>query len=137
MSALLEEAFTAKLWVCGRHSALAPEINAAEAAFNHYVQVQTELSEQTLPDPRPALEENLTPSLVLAAECDYIPWGVIQRYRETLLNEKVIYFADAGHMIQLTQGGALGATIRAFLLEEPYPIPPYEGTGNPRPILGP
>jgi proline iminopeptidase len=136
MGALLEETFTPKLWVCGRHSALAPEM-AADAEFNYYVQVQTELSEQTLPDPRPALDENLTPSLVLAAECDYIPWGVIQQYQATLLNEKVIYFEGAGHMIQLTQGGALGATIRAFLREEPYPIPPYEGTGNPRPLLVP
>ena len=90
------------------------------------MQVQTELSEQTLPDPRPALAKNLTPSLVLAAECDHIPWGVIQQYRETLLNEKIIYFEGAGHMIQLTQGGALAATIRAFLLEAPYPIPPYQ-----------
>ncbi|MFP4394640.1 MAG: alpha/beta fold hydrolase [Anaerolineales bacterium] len=137
MSVLLAEAFTPQLWVCGRHSALAPEIDAAGATFNYYVQVQIELSEQTLPDPRPALDENLTPSLVLAAECDYIPWGVIQQYQETLLNEKVIYFEGAGHMIQLTQGGALGATIRAFLLEEPYPISPYEGPGNPRPMLGP
>ncbi len=136
MGALLEEAFTPRLWVCGRHSALAPEMTA-EAEFNYYVLVQTELSEQTLPDPRPALEENLTPSLVLAAECDHIPWGVIQQYRETLLNEKVIYFEGAGHMIQLTQGGALAATIRAFLLEEPYPIPPYQEMGNPRPVLGP
>jgi pimeloyl-ACP methyl ester carboxylesterase/uncharacterized membrane protein YvlD (DUF360 family) len=137
MSVLLAEAFTPQLWVCGRHSPLAPEIDAADAPFNYYVQVQTELSEQTLPDPRPALANNLTPSLVLAAECDHIPWGVIQQYRETLLNEKIIYFEGAGHMIQLTQGGALGATIRAFLLEAPYPIPPYQEMGNPRPILGP
>ncbi len=136
MGVLLEEAFTPKLWVCGRHSALGSEM-FDDAAFNYYVQVQTELSEQTLPDPRPALDENLTPSLVLAAECDYIPWDVIQQYQATLLNEKVVYFEGAGHMIQLTQGGALGATIRAFLLEEPYPIPPYQEIGNPRPLLGP
>jgi proline iminopeptidase len=101
--------------------------------FNYYVQVQVASSENALPDPRSALADNLTPSLIVAAECDYIPWSVILQYQDALLNDTVVYVEDAGHMIQATQADLLHDVIRAFLREEALPIAPYDGTANPRP----
>jgi proline iminopeptidase len=135
MGVLLEQSFNPRTWVCARHAAEAPTVE--RAGFNFYVQLRTESSAEALPDPRPQLADNLTPSLVLAAECDYLPWGVIVQYREALLNEKVFYFEDAGHMIQLTQPELLADVMRAFLLDEEYPMLPYAGTANPRPVMGP
>jgi hypothetical protein len=40
-------------------------------------------------------------------------------------------------MIQLTQPELLADVMRAFLLDEEYPMLPYAGTANPRPVMGP
>ena len=133
MRLLLEQSFNPQTWVCSRHSAHAPTV--ANAGFNYYAQVQVDLSTEALPDPRPALADNLTPSLIVAAECDYIPWDVIRQYREALLNDSLIYVEDAGHLIQATQADLLADVIRAFLREAPLPVAPYTRTTNPRPLL--
>lgn len=135
MGVLLERSFNPRAWVCARHAHQAPAVE--QAGFNTYVQLRTGVTAHALPDPRPRLAENLTPSLVLAAECDYLPWDVILQYRQALLNEQVFYFEDAGHMIQLTQADLMAEVLRAFLLDEEYPMPPYAGEANPRPLLGP
>lgn len=135
MGMLLERTFTPRTWVCARHSQAAPELE--DGGFNFYVQLRAETSARTLPDPRPRLEDNLTPSIVLAAECDYLPWGVVLQYREALLNEEVFYFEGAGHAIHWTQPEPLAGVMRAFLLEAPYPTPPYKRTEDPRPLLSP
>jgi proline iminopeptidase len=79
----------------------------------------------------------LTPTVILAAECDYIPWDVILQYKEALLNEKVFYFEDAGHMIHLTQPSLMADIIRSFLLETEFPVAPYTSSANPRPFVSP
>jgi proline iminopeptidase len=135
MGVLLERTFTPRTWVCARHSEAAPQIE--DGGFNFYVQLRAEMSARALPDPRPRLADNLTPSVVLASECDYLPWGVIRQYQEALLNEDVFYFEGAGHAIHLTQPDLLAGVIRAFLLNTPYPIPPYERSEDPRPLLSP
>jgi len=135
MGALLERSFNPRSWVCARHGHAAPRVE--HGGFNAYVQLRTELTARAMPDPRPRLVANLTPTLVLAAECDYLPWEVILQYRDALLNEQVFYFEGAGHMIQLTQPEPLTQVIRAFLLDEPYPMLPYAGEANPRPTIGP
>jgi proline iminopeptidase len=135
MSILLAHSFSPKTWVCARHAEQVPSIDAA--GFNYYVQLRTELSARALPDPRPQLADNLTPSLILAAECDYLPWDVILQYKEALLNEKVFYFEDAGHMINLTQPSLMADVIRAFLLGTQFPVPPYTSSANPRPFASP
>jgi proline iminopeptidase len=135
MGAFLGRSFNPKTWVCERHAEQVPNVDAA--GFNYYIQLRTELSARILPDPRPRLADNLTPSLILAAECDYIPWGVILQYKEALLNETVFYFEDAGHMINLTQPSLMADVIRAFLLDTKYPIPPYTSSHNPRPSVNP
>lgn len=133
MRLLMQESFDPRAWVCAQHSAQAPTV--ANARFNYYVQVQVENRRSALPDPRPALAENLTPSLIVAAECDYLPWAVILQYQDALLNDKVVYIEDAGHMIQATQADLLHDVIHAFLREETLPIAPYEGANNPRPLV--
>jgi proline iminopeptidase len=135
MGAFLVHSFNPRTWVCARHAEQAPNIDAA--GFNYYVQLRTELSTRTLPDPRPRLADNLTPSLILAAECDYIPWDVILQYKEALLNEKVFYFENAGHMINLTQPAPMADVIRAFLLDTQFPFAPYMSPANPRPFVSP
>jgi len=135
MGVLLARSFNPWTWVCARHAAEAPEVD--RAGFNAYVELRVEQSTEALPDPRPRLAENLTPSLVLAAECDYLPWGVIQQYKEALLSEKVFYFAGAGHMIELTRADMMAEVMRAFLLDRSYPMLPYAGEGSPRPVVGP
>jgi pimeloyl-ACP methyl ester carboxylesterase/uncharacterized membrane protein YvlD (DUF360 family) len=135
MGVLLERSFNPRTWVCARHAEEAPQVDGA--GFNFYVELRMEQTTEALPDPRPRLAENLTPSLVLAAECDYLPWGVILQYRDALLNEKVFYFEGAGHMIQLTQADLLAEVIRAFLVDGTYPMLPYAGETSPRPVVGP
>ncbi|MGD1994371.1 MAG: alpha/beta fold hydrolase [Anaerolineae bacterium] len=135
MGGLLERTFNPRTWVCARHAEQAPRIEGG--GFNFFVQLGAEMSARALPDPRPRLQDNLTPSIVLAAECDYVPWPVILQYREALLNEDVFYFEGAGHAIHLTQPQPLAGVIRAFLLDAPYPIPPYQRPDDPRPLLSP
>jgi proline iminopeptidase len=118
--------------VCARHVEQSPQF---QVSFNYYVYVRTERSANDPPDPRPRLADNLTPVILLAAECDYIPWEVILQYHEALYNLKVFYFEDAGHMINLTRPDDMAAVIRAFLLKEEYPMEPYTGPQNPRPVV--
>jgi proline iminopeptidase len=134
MSLLLEQGFNPGTLVCAGWGDEVEDIEPG--AFNYYVQIQAEYDAQTLPDPRPELQDNLTPSLILASECDYVPWEVIQQYNEALLNDRTFYIEDAGHTIQLTRGQLAAHIIRAFLLETAYPIEPHTD-GNPRLLLSP
>lgn len=135
MHVMAARTFNPQTWVCARHGTQAPDVGAAR--FNYYVQLQTELSAEALPDPRPRLADNLTPSLILAGECDYIPWDVVLQYQETLLNDTIFYVEDAGHMLPQTRPEYVHELVRAFLLERLYPAEPYTGTNNPRPATGP
>ena len=118
--------------VCARHVEQAPQF---QASFNYYAYVRTVRSADDPPDPRPRLVDNLTPVLLLASECDYIPWEVVLQYQEALYHLKVFYFEGAGHMINLTRPDEMAAVIRAFLLKEDYPMEPYTGSQNPRPVV--
>jgi proline iminopeptidase len=134
MRVLLEGAFDPGAWVCTGDGDQAPRVE--HPSFNAYVQLREEITARALPDPRPGLADNLTPSLILAGECDYLPWDVIREYQEALLNETVVYIEGAGHMIPLTQGELTAKVIAAFLLDEPLPVDPYASPDNPRPPLG-
>ena len=135
MRVLLERSFNPRIWVCAGDGDQAPEVG--HPGFNAYVELRTEITERALPDPRQGLADNLTPSLLLVGECDTMPWAVTREYQDALLNETLFYFEGAGHMIQLTQPELMADVVRAFLLDGPYPIDPYGGTGNPRPAVGP
>ncbi len=133
MSLLLEQGFNPGTLVCAGDGPQVAEITPGE--FNTYVQIQIEYEAQTLPDPRPELKDNLTPSLILASECDFVPWEVVQQYADALLNDRIFYIENAGHAIQLSRSQLAAHIIRAFLLETPYPIEPHTGS-NPRPLIG-
>ena len=135
MRVLLERSFDPRAWVCAADAGQAPRVD--RPGFNAYVELRAEITERALPDPRPRLAENLTPTLVLAGECDYLPWDVIREYQDALLNETVFYFEGAGHMIHLTRAELMASVIGAFLLDAPFPVEPYVGPENPRPSLGP
>ncbi|MGD2104145.1 MAG: alpha/beta fold hydrolase [Anaerolineae bacterium] len=135
MSLLLEQAFDPRAWVCASDADRAPLVE--HPGFNAYVALRSEITARALPDPRPRLADNLTASLLVAGECDYLPWDVIREYQAALLSETVFYIEGAGHMIPLTRADLLADVIRSFLLDELYPIDPYAGPGNPRPPVGP
>jgi len=135
MRVLIEGAFDPRTWVCPGDADRSPEI--ASPGFNGYVQLRTNITRRALPDPRPPLADNLTPALILSAECDYLPWDVVQEYRDALLNETVFYVEDAGHMIQLTHEDLMIGLIRSFLLDLPYPAEPHTGDQSPRPSVVP
>jgi proline iminopeptidase len=134
MSTLLEHAFNSGTLVCAKDGERVRDIEPTR--FNYYVQIRTEHDAEILPDPRPELKDNLTPSLILASACDYVPWEVIEQYADALLNDRIFYIENAGHAIHLTRSELTAHIIRAFLLETAYPIEPY-ADGNPRPILSP
>jgi pimeloyl-ACP methyl ester carboxylesterase/uncharacterized membrane protein YvlD (DUF360 family) len=126
------QSFAPPALVCAKDGGQAPR---PSSIFNYSVNVRTARSENQAPDPRLELTDNVTPVILLVSECDYVPWEVILQYEEALPNHKVFYFQGAGHMINLTQPDAMAGVIRAFLLRKEFPMQPYTGTGNPRPIL--
>jgi len=131
MRLLLEGSFDPRAWVCADRVDQAPRIE--NPGFNAYVGLRKDISARSLPDPRPRLADNLTPSLVLIGECDYLPWNVVREYQEALLNEMVFYFEGAGHAIHLTHADLMTDVIEAFLTNTPYPVDPYPGRESPRP----
>ena len=119
--------------VCARHADLAPQID--DASFNDYVRLRTTLTVRDLADPHPQLRDNLTPALILASECDYVPWQVTLQYADALLNDRVVYIPDSGHAISLTQAETMAEVLRAFLLDQALPVEPYADRADPRPVL--
>ncbi|MGF1506596.1 MAG: alpha/beta fold hydrolase [Chloroflexi bacterium] len=136
MIAYAQQRYAPGVFVCADDAEQAPSLQ--NAAINYYVELRVELTTSDLldgTDPRPQLANNLTPVIILTSECDYVAWEVIEQYRQTFLNNRVFYFQDAGHLIHLTQGDAMAGVIEAFLLEEDYPMVPYESSSSPRPII--
>ncbi|HNB52890.1 MAG TPA: alpha/beta hydrolase [Anaerolineales bacterium] len=85
---------------------------------NYYVNLLTLQSLKAAPDPRPALQTNPTPALILHGECDYIPREVTLRYKETLPRAEFVDVPNAGHALTSAQPEVVLAAIRAFLLGE-------------------
>jgi proline iminopeptidase len=80
---------------------------------------------------RAALAANYTPTLILKGECDYIKWDVAYEYRSTLHNSTLLFIPQAGHAIYYDRPDIYSQAVRAFLLEQPLPIQPYEGSAPP------
>ena len=102
--------------------------------FNPYVTdlLDIEIMEKKERDPHSRLRGNLTPAIVLYSECDFLAWTAPLDYRTTFANAKVYYIPRAGHIISLSQPELMARIIRAFLLGEPDPVPPYSGEADPR-----
>lgn len=121
--------------VCkGDSKRLPAEIAAMRAAhenpgFNPYVLRNIQFDNG---DPHEALRRDHTPAILLYPECNYVPWSGAVDYRKTLPNLKVFYIPHAGHYIQIEQGDLMRRIMLAFLLDQPYVIPPYESDRDPR-----
>lgn len=82
-------------------------------------------------DLRPQLAGLPTPTLVIKGGCDYLSWSSAIDYRRSLPSASLIYLPNAGHnTYQDAPDAVLGAT-RAFLTDQPPPIPPYPGDTAP------
>jgi proline iminopeptidase len=88
----------------------------------------------TRTDPRPALREVATPTLIFKGSCDYLSWPDHQR---TLSDATVLYYRGAGHNITQDRPDDALAAIRAFLTDAQLPQPPYRGANAPDDFEGP
>ena len=88
-------------------------------------------------NPRLLLASNYTPTLILTGACNYVPWAVTWQYKTTLPNSTLLYFPHAGHVIYLDQPDLYLASIRAFLLGTPLPLPPWTTAQPPKTLTEP
>lgn len=88
---------------------------------NQYVNRLTFASQETYPDPRPALRQNQTPALIMRGECEFMPREVAYEYKETLPNATFVSVPNAGHALYGAQPEFILSTIRAFLLDQALP----------------
>jgi proline iminopeptidase len=107
---------------CAGDEAKVPDIEIH--GFNQYVNRVTLASQDSYPDPRPALKQNSTPSLILRGECDFVPLAVAQEYADTLPKATLVRVPKAGHAIFGAQPELTLSLLRAFLLDEPLPAVP-------------
>ncbi|NDJ55008.1 MAG: alpha/beta fold hydrolase [Chloroflexi bacterium] len=131
MATWMQRTFNPGVWVCAGQ----PTPSIDTLGFNYYVFVRVDATSRQAPDPRPPLNNNLTPVLILASECDYQSWETVLQYQETFINDLTFYIEDAGHRIDLSQPELMHDIIRAFLTDAAYPINPYRGQEDPRPII--
>jgi pimeloyl-ACP methyl ester carboxylesterase len=115
---------------CQGDEAKVPDIEIRGA--NQFVNRITFASQESFPDPRPALRQSQTPALILRGECEFLAWEVAYEYKETLPNATLISIPNAGHALYGSQPELTAAVIRAFLLERPLPLEPY--TANQAPV---
>jgi proline iminopeptidase len=92
---------------------------------------QVTLADADAPDPRTALRVARVPALVVKGACDYLPWRFATEYRDTLPGAALVYLPGSGHQAYLDQPAAYFAAVRAFLRDEPPPLPPYNGDAPP------
>ncbi|MFE3290867.1 alpha/beta fold hydrolase [Rhodococcus sp. NPDC059234] len=83
------------------------------------------------PDPRPQLREAEVPSLVMAPQCDFIRWAVTREYRDVLPEATLVEVPNAGHAVSTDQPATFVALLRAFVLDEPLPLPAYTAAEPP------
>jgi len=129
LSSWMDAQFDEGIFVCSEQADEAPDPVAP--GYNYYSQVRVNVTINQNPiDPRD-LDDNITPVIVLRAECDFSPWEAVLQYEDTLPNNQMFYFDDAGSMIYLTQPDQVEATINAFLSDAAFPVEPYIDRKNP------
>jgi pimeloyl-ACP methyl ester carboxylesterase len=120
--------------VLGKDSTRCPGATPAEVHDNHqgfYVNQRTVEDFADIPDPRPALRQVRVPALIMRGECDFVPWPETYEYRRTLPQSTLVYLPHTGHDIASGQPQAYTALLRAFLRDEPLPLPPYTSAQPP------
>jgi pimeloyl-ACP methyl ester carboxylesterase len=120
--------------VLGKDGTRCPGSSPAGVHDNHqgfYVNQQTVEDFAHIPDPRPALRQARVPALIMRGECDFVPWDETNEYRRTLPQATLVYLPHTGHDLAAGQPQAYAAVLRAFLREEPLPLPPYTSARPP------
>ncbi|MFI1996970.1 alpha/beta fold hydrolase [Actinoplanes sp. NPDC020271] len=120
--------------VLGKDSTRCPGSAPAQVHDNHqgfYVNQLTVENFTHIPDPRPALRRARVPALIMRGECDFVPWPQTYEYRSTLPQATLVYLPHTGHDIAAGQPQPYAALLRAFLRDEPLPLPPYNSARPP------
>lgn len=94
----------------------------ADLGANQYVNRIVFASQESYPDPRPALRQNQTPALILRGACEFLPAAVAQEYRDVLPQSQLVEIANAGHALYGAQPEMVLALMRAFLADSPLPL---------------
>jgi proline iminopeptidase len=108
--------------VCAGDRELAPDPESP--GYNQYVSLIGDVTDDIRPDPRIRLGEIFVPTILLRGECDYLDWGVVQQYWNSVPNIRIYYIENAGSMLHLSQPGAVKEIILGFLNETPVPYEP-------------
>ncbi|MFN8384648.1 MAG: alpha/beta fold hydrolase [Anaerolineales bacterium] len=99
---------------------------------NYYANLLILQSLKKAHDPRPQLTSLQAPALILRGACDYIPWESTLSYKQSLPNSELVLIENAGHALTEAQPEKVLASIRAFLTDQPLPIPPYTSEQPPQ-----
>ncbi|MGW4943274.1 alpha/beta fold hydrolase [Actinoplanes sp. NPDC004185] len=103
----------------------------ATAGYALWVNIATSASASQAADPRPALRHNVTPVLVLRAQCDYLRWEVTREYRDTFPRATMLTVDGAGHSVLADRPAETGTAAVAFLTGGALPAEPYTGSDTP------
>jgi proline iminopeptidase len=109
----------------------AAEVHVRPAGYGLWANIATLRSAAKTPDPRPKLRHDLTPLLVLRAQCDYLSWNVTRDYRDTFPRAVMQTIDGAGHTVLADKPDETGAATVAFLTGKALPEKPYLGAGDP------
>lgn len=85
--------------------------------------------------PIPALTRDETPVLVIRGGCDYIRWEVAYQYKQVFHNATLLYVPQAGHGFSYEQPEIYASAVRAFLLDQSLPVPPYTSSTAPPRVM--
>jgi len=84
-----------------------------------------------IPDPRPALAEPETPTLIVRGFCDYIRWQVAYDYLQVLRDARQVSTSASGHLLWMEQPEILETVMIPFLAGEPVPLSYYHPERRP------
>jgi pimeloyl-ACP methyl ester carboxylesterase len=74
----------------------------------------------------------MVPVGILRGECDFKRWEVTHDYKQTFPNATLLYVTGAGHVISSDQPDIYLAALRAFLLDRPLLLEPYQQDTPPK-----
>nr|BFE59592.1 hypothetical protein GCM10020063_041180 [Dactylosporangium thailandense] len=120
--------------VLGKDAANCPGGPPAKVHDNHqgyYVNQLTVEDFAHVPDPRPALRQLEVPALIMRGECDFVPWAQTYEYRRTFQQATLVYLPHTGHNLESGQPDEYVALLRAYLRDEPLPLPAYTSADPP------
>ena len=111
-----------------------PELHGLGFYANQYPQSATrEPHQDFLRD----LEGQQIATLVIKGRCDYLSWSSAQEYLEALPDARLLYLDGSGHNAYQDEPQRYMANVRAFLLDLPFPDPPYRERRPPDDYEGP